>query len=327
MASEKAGESAAKGSLLDHVGRRLGLVTAIIGIFVTVNATLSTCSKESIDRSTSFRAAVKAEEDYWSQLYREYLSVVGEKDQEARKAKLFALNELAKHEIPPFSEFRSSLFGSNDEQRTIAIDRLTGMKNSLRTALASPQSSDSDVAQAVRFDVQQEAVSGAVPAAEAAGIIRPAATPSRMLSYATQLIGSGPDNGWDLDVFWCAGGSEQAKYSAAFELASQLGAKANAKSPIAPGVLLGKIKLRSLPLSRQEPAGIYPNRGNLVVHDGGKGEEQAARAVRSALARQAPPLTVATSVGKQTPYYLSIFVCSVGGETPAAPAPAEVAAS
>lgn len=48
------------------------------------------------------------------------------------------------------------------------------------------------------------------------------------LTYQAQTLAAGVANGWDIDVFWCAGGDETARFNAGQQVATALVAWLNA---------------------------------------------------------------------------------------------------
>jgi hypothetical protein len=301
----------------------LNWFAGIVGTVVTINTAITTCSNQTIARYTGFRGAVTAEETFWKERFDDYFAALAlDRTSPQRKAKLAALSALADHPTPDFSEYWLGPFGG-EATKHVATERLDHMRASLQAAIADPDSSDPEVAEkrqaANSFDNEQKApvqarteaaVTAQAKAVTEAQVIRvpdKASHPSR----DTQVLSAGDETGWDVDVFWCAGGgsSREAKvYAEALDVATRLKEVADARHPIAPSVTLGRIRLRVLPELRQGADKGYPGSGYVIKYDAGEGESVAALALRTTLESAQLPFTVEEARTK-TRWYLSVFVC------------------
>lgn len=306
--------------ILEGLNGRIATIGAIITGIVGFNSALTSCSADTVNRYAGFRGAVQTEEGFWKDRYTEYVEIVGEENPKVRKDKLFALAALAQHDVPKFEEFRLGLFDSGDA-RKVAIERLNGMRDTLNAALTSATTGDPDVAAAVQQsvafdDVQQAEVparSGGETSVEvqAATVATVAAVSVGTPDFTNQVLSAGTPSGWDIDVFWCAGGgneNETTNYSSAVDVAKQLAAQASTGRPLSVGVKLGRVRLRPLPDLRQ--GGSYPARGsgNTLRAESSTGEQLAASALLTALNGSNHKFSI-TGSRMVTPFYMSAFVC------------------
>ncbi|MDV3457318.1 hypothetical protein RZN05_10020 [Sphingomonas sp. HF-S4] len=137
---------------------------------------------------------------------------------------------------------------------------------------------------------------------ETAGVTVPPAE----VTLGPQLIARGPDSGWDVDLFWCAGPGEAGNYAAARQAGILLGIEAARGRAIAPGVRVGRVRLRTVREQGRAnwPAGFY------AVSDGGDGEDAAANAAATFLTSKQLAVGRKQSQGKPTASYFSIFACN-----------------
>lgn len=334
----------------DALGRSLTTAATVIGLFVTANTLLSSCSKDRIELAQDYRRAVEAEEKFWSGLYSQYLQAVTDRDPnlENRRTRLLAIAMLALHKNPDFAEFRSWYqLRSGEDPGTIALNR---MRQVLHDALRDPRSSSEEISQEIGFfldekaglrerasrdgdeegppevtenaqaatEVAEQAQSPRAPVLEGGEAIRPVA--------GSRILASGSPKGWDVDVFWCMGGQEQATFNRALKVGNALAVAAGGQDRIGDGVTLGRIRLRSLPAKLQNSGSFY-TAGDGVVADGGAGETAAAQAIaRHVRDKAGVALRQVRSVGVSTNWYLSVFVCSGRAASPP-PAPAADAAA
>lgn len=324
---------------IDGLGKAIGTVATVIGVFVTANTLLNSCSKDRIDRAAAFRTAVKAEEQFWSGLYDRYLAAVATTNEDERRSKLIAVAMLATHDNPEFGEF-GAWYESNPAaaSATLQLDR---MRDVLQAALTDENSSSPAVAQEIQFILDQRnsvrdrvasegsaqtppEVTGQAKAAtdakaQAQASVLVPETGTVIPYHGSRILASGPTTGWDVDIFWCAGGDESETFGRALRVGSTLAGAAQSSKPIAEGVTLGRIRLRSLPESQQNK-GLFFTSGDAVVADDGAGEKQAAAALGAYVSQQAAvSLRQVRSVGALTNWYLSVFVCpspAEGSEVP-----------
>jgi hypothetical protein len=137
---------------------------------------------------------------------------------------------------------------------------------------------------------------------ETAGVTFPPA----VVTLGPQLVAKGPDSGWDIDVFWCAGPGEAANYAAARQAGILLGIEAARGRPIADGVRVGRVRVRTIRAQGRSnwPPGFY------AISDGGDGEDAAADAAAAFLTAKQLAVGRKQSLGKPTATYFSIFACN-----------------
>jgi hypothetical protein len=335
----------------ERIARGLTLAATIVGIFVTLNTLLSNCARDGIDRASGFRSAVQAEEKFWSGLYDQYLKAVSaaEPDPERRRTQLIAIAMLATHKNPDFDEFGAWYDFGGDTAAADATADLNRLRQVLHDALKDPRSSSPEVAEEIGFFLDEKAAlreratgkrqaddpppavtvnarAATVAAAETQAPL-PATMPATGDVLArpqpgSRILAAGSATGWDVDVFWCMGGAEAQTFNRGLRIATSLAEAAQTNTPLAPGVSLGRIRLRSLPVAQQQGGYFYTN-GNAVVADSRKGESEAAQALgRFVQVEAGTPLRQVTSTGVPTTWYLSVFVCP-----PRASAPAVAAAA
>lgn len=321
------------GSATDVLGHYAAVVTTLVGIFVTLNTAVTTFARERVEHAAGFRAAVKVEEDYWAALYQQYVAVLAQPGQEerARSARLLAISELSTHEVPDFAEYSPGLFGGGDNQQKAAHAQLAGMQQSLQDALKNELTSGPIVARNAEYIIANKTEArpreqGRVTDVEqqaARDEIGSAATPG--VSYATQTLAVGSPTGWDIDVFWCAGGPEAERYARATRVATELARLADA-GYARRGFSVGRVRLRTLPQEQQAISG-YASGVDVVLADSGAGEAAAAGELARLVGEGAHvPLKVATSLGSRTAWYLSVFVCAGTQASPTRSASAPEAA-
>ncbi len=302
------------GGILQRLNSSLGGVTAIVAAVVAFNTAVTTCSDQSIARHTTFREAVKGEETFWKGLYDQYLDTFEKAivdDRPRRRAKLYAISNLANHGIPDFSEYTV-----NQGAKSEATQRLLAMRRGLIDALQDPQASGADVAAASRIasylaDQQappqrQEGAEASEERAEVALAAAGAAPGS--LSYQTLVLATGASSGWDVDVFWCQGRDELNDFARAQTVGDILAARSTEGEEIGPGIRLGRIRLRSLPAAAQGRAGTA-RRGNAILFDSGAGEREAAAAIRALINPGRPGGFRLVRGPQRTSWYLSTYLC------------------
>ena len=333
---------------LERIGKTITTAAAIIGLVVTANTFVVSCSKDAIDRTASFRSSVKAEQQFWSGLYGQYLAAVtdGDTTMPRRRSKLMAIAMLATNRNPDFDEF-TAWYESDDPGRE-ATRQLDRMRQVLHEALRDPRSSNAEIAREIGFfldeknavrermedagakdstppevtDRAQTATEEraqnqspvAIPSADAATNVQPV--------YDSRILAAGRTDGWDVDIFWCVGGAnEQRTFARALRIGATLADAAQSGNKVGNSVKMGRIRLRSLPVA-QQGGELFYTRGDSIIADAGPGEEEAARAVGTFIGqRSQTPLRQVRSVGALTKWYLSIFVCPAPANQPAGPAP------
>ena len=303
------------GGFLSNLGSSVGTITAVVGAVVALNTAVGAWTTERVARHNSFREAVKAEESYWKALYDDYLKTFDSavtKDEAQRKAKHYAILNLANHIIPDFEEY-----GVRDGLKAEASARLLAIRTSLIDALQDGRASGPEIAAASRnasyvADDANRLRDRSTPSPTAQRIeqeVEKVAPAGASLSYQTRVLATGHPKGWDIDVFWCQGSLEQTNFARAQEAATRLAAQATAGEKPA-GMLLGRVRLRSVPPAFQKKPGD-PGRGNVVIWDAGKGEHELANAVLQTIN---PPsgnaFNLVHSTG-QSRWYLSVFACPV----------------
>ncbi|RSU55548.1 KGGVGR-motif variant AAA ATPase [Sphingobium yanoikuyae] len=127
----------------------------------------------------------------------------------------------------------------------------------------------------------------------------------------TQVIGGNADNGWDVDVFWSEGPASDKNYAQAVRAAEVLVRAANSRQALAPGVLLGRVRIVSLSLARQK-TGQFIMGAHYVAEDGGEGEHAAATAIANAVKQRTGAIySIRSSNGARTQSYISVFACAM----------------
>lgn len=319
------------GGFFARIGSSMGTITAVVGAVVALNTAVSAWTAERVTRHNSFREAVKAEESYWKGLYDDYLSTFDPaviKEEPQRKAKRYAILNLANHTVPDFEEY-----AVRDGLKTEASERLVAIRSSLIDALQDSRASGPEIASESRnasfvaddSDRLRQRGKGASPVERLEEQVA-AAAPGASLSYQTRLLAAGDPKGWDIDVFWCQGPVESSNFAKAQAAAELLAGRAKAGESLG-GQRLGRVRLRSVPPAFQKRPGD-PGRGDVVIWDAGAGERALAAQV---LATINPPSGNAYRLVHSTArsrWYLSVFACPIAPEAPAAAAavPAETLA-
>ena len=306
--------------LLDGINGKLATLGAIVTAIVGFNSTLTSCSNDTVNRYAAFRSAVTTEETFWKDRYSEYVQISAEQDKTLRKQKLFAIAALAQHPVPSFEEYSLGFFSSGTE-RIEAIKRLDAMRDTLKAALATDRTGDPEVAAAVQqaaaFErVQAETVQADTATAGSAEAPMSQGAVTKVVDASPntlpQTLSLGKPTGWDIDLFWCAGGgpdNERNNYAIALDRARKLRDLASRGARLTPGVWLGRVRLRVLPELQQ--GGRYPalGSGNTLSIDPGNGEPEAAAAMLGFLNKSQPQFSqIASDAGSR--YYISGYVCN-----------------
>jgi hypothetical protein len=318
------------GGFFSRLGSSVGTITAVVGVVVAFNTAVTACTTERVARHNTFRDAVKAEETYWKGLYDDYLKTFDPtvmKDEPLRKAKRYAILNLANHIVPDFEEY-----AVNDGLKSEASERLVAIRSSLIDALQDSRASGPDIASASRnasyvaddADRLRQRGKAAPPVEQVEEEAVAAGAPGASLSYQTRLLATGDPKGWDIDVFWCQGPVEEANFAKAQAAAESLAGRAKAGERLA-GQALGRVRLRSMPPAFQKRPGD-PGRGDVVIWDDGAGEQPLAAAV---LATINPPAGNAFHVVRSTArsrWYVGVFACPVPPAAPGAGPSPQIAA-
>ncbi len=301
---------------VESIGKIVALISAIVGVTISANTLLSSCSKERADNYAAFRTAVSSEEKSWQDLYDNYLKTF-EKEQfdnaELRKRKLFAFQAIAVREIASFAEFDVA-----DAEREAARKRIGLTRDALLSSLADNATSDAQTAAALR----QRTFTAERAATEAAGVsTTPSPGASETPAPASQTLAKETGAGWAVDVFWCDGAMAERNQTAAAALANAFASFSRANRPLAPGIQLGRVRVLKADAETWRRVGLAP--GFYVVMDGGPGERAAAEAtqrlVNGSLAPGAARYGLGLSRGTPTPWYISVWVCAPQPGTPLQP--------
>lgn len=325
-------------SLRERLGGSVTLAASLLGLVVTLNTVITSCSRERVTEASEFRKLVQGEEEFWSKLYDKYLAAVEVEpaDGEKRRTKLLAVAQLASHQTPDFDEYHH-WYGSLPSIGK-ASEHLAKMRQVLSEALRDPRSSSPGIAEEIAFLLdskselrQREAAkpgetvppevtgtaANATSIAQAAQAAAPPvldnALPDPASYSGSKILASGSPKGWDLDVFWCAGPGEAVNLKAALDVGNALAGAAQTGAAVARGVIVGRVRLRSLSLSAQQSGGFYIKEP-AIVFDSAPGEDAAARAFAAlAQANGSGRLRLARSNSAQTTWYLSLFMCNTPG--------------
>jgi hypothetical protein len=299
---------------LEIISRNVAVLGSVIALVAGGNTFLIGLAHDRVEKSTAFRQAVSAEEVYWKARYDDYLATFGgDLKDDARVAKRLAIYQLAQHTLPDFAEFDVP-----KATKTGAIAELTSIKTSLLAALASKEASGPAVSAALSEDdfkaneaTTVRPVSGASAPSDpdAVTVARNAAAPTTTQLLTTTVLAVGRPQGWDIDVFWCRGPNESATYITASTAAASLAQLSTANTPIAPGVALGRIRLRPLPVEINSQLG-YGLTGNVVRPEDRADEKTAAQALLRILNAAQPAAFTVSTAGSRTPWYISVFACA-----------------
>ncbi|CAN5401617.1 hypothetical protein BH10PSE15_BH10PSE15_01790 [soil metagenome] len=314
-------------SIFETITNRITLLGGIVAAIVTVNSSLSSCSKDNIERYATFRSAVDSEEKFWNGLYDQYLGTFEPApegvDPEAAKAKreekLRAIQALANHTVPDFREHQLGLLWSSTSAQAQASANIAAIKKGLIDALT--RSEDPQVARSTKEAIfaadEAQTVRTAADSLAAPPPAAPVPVPEQtvqtgtLISYQSQTLSAGDPKGWDVDLFWCAGASEAVFYGKAAAIAQQLADAANAAGSrlTAADLLIGRVRLRSLPAYLQGN-GTYPATGRTIWVDADPAERGAGTALLKYFnATQAPPFALMPT-NKKSAWYMSVFICS-----------------
>ena len=147
------------------------------------------------------------------------------------------------------------------------------------------------------------------PATEApaagTGAAAPSPTPIPNLPNAPLTLNVGSSRGWDIDVFYCDGASSN--FDNAEKVANKLVEQARAAKDLAPGFMLGRIRLRALGDETNSKAGQQLN-GNEIRAE--VSETDQGNALATFLTKSNAGTFAIRQSSQATPWYLSVFVCS-----------------
>lgn len=318
---DKSEMPADKPDSLDKLNRTITILGTAIGVVVTATAFLSSCDASKAQRFKSFREAAASEETYWKGLYADYQGVFT-KDFDgrlpARRARILAIYTLAQRRPATFAEFSVP-----DSEREQASQLIETMKTSLLNAL---QDTDPELADELRrrafLSRASERALG--PTQASSSNLEPpekqVSPPPVAPTNAIAELSPPRDSGWDIDLFWCTGANQNANYQTASTIGSGFASLAVSGRTIAPGVALGRVRIRPAPPALQRPPG--PASGFTVVHDTGPGEAEAGRAIldtiNESLGSGAARFRLLRSIGTPTRWLISAFVCMPSPPPPTA---------
>lgn len=244
---------------------------------------------------------------------------------------MLAIRTMANRPVPTFDEVKIGLFQDSASLKRAAAEHIKAMQSSLLAATASKEANGATIANAAQLEsygadekVSLRARAGGVVTPEAQAKTATAAAASAIVSsgaetYQAKVLSAGSPTGWDVDVFWCAGGNEAARVRDAGLAASALATAANAKTQVMPGITYGRVRLRPLPEALQGPRS-YAGRGYRVVFDNAPGEANAAKAVLATINSGAPTQFTPGRSGTPTKWYISVFVCPAATSSTVIPA-------
>lgn len=199
---------------------------------------------------------------------------------------------------------QNALLAKALEDKQKALDQVRDLTVQMQSLIATSPTGSTTLIREVQQ--QTERIADKVEAAEAEQA--PLKLPARGRTAGVQLLTLGWAAGWDVDVFWCAGPGEERNYSAAWSISTLLGRNAAVKRPLAPGVSLGRVRLRPV---REQDRRAWSD-GAYAVYDSGPGEREAAQALSSFVAGKIDlPLGARAAPGDQRPsrWYLSVMTC------------------
>lgn len=300
-------------------GKYLAIVSAVVGLMITLNTAVTGYFKERSDEYDRFRSEVDGEEGVWKSLYSDYLTVFSAdyaSNPMGRQNKVVALYTLAQRDVPTFDEFREV----SPEAKRRATCRLIQLQAALLNSLdqegkrenieAILQSRRGQPAQAATC-AEPVAVSAPVTVyvggASNSQLQNASSTISETQSApATVLLSPTSATGWDIDIFWCDGRNAQANFKQAEAFGQLASASANSGRAIAPGVSLGRVRVRSI--ARAKVNG--PSSSQFIAVDPGAGETEAGGALQGLFNAKGANFSLAEQTNSRTPWYLSAVVCS-----------------
>ena len=125
---------------------------------------------------------------------------------------------------------------------------------------------------------------------------------------APVVLAQGVPAGWDVDVFWCSGDGDGDLQTKAKQISDLLAGYSNEGTQLAPGIRLGRVRVRPLTETMRAQGGWF-DRGLSIVQDGNLGEAAAASAIATTVqshVNMALGIKKSSSLSK---WYLSVFIC------------------
>ncbi len=316
--------------LLGLLQNRITLIGGVVSAVLAVNAGLTSCTDENLQRTKAFEDRVTAEEAYWNGMYDKYLSAVdatADPTEEAarsqvealRKEKLNILYAIATtKKNTDFRDYALGIFRLDSVRRDNEYQRLNAMQDNLIRLIKSHSGSDIKEAlasEATADSVRERDANGNVQAAvvkEPADAPKPVVPDIVPLSYDAQILAAGASNGYDIDVFWCEGADQQTLFALAGGVARNLANISNNRQAIG-NKKLGRIRLRPLLKSLQTETSGYPSDGLDIRYDTtpSKDELNLAVALQAEIQKSNSTHFDLRTSHSGTRYYLSLFVCSV----------------
>lgn len=308
---------------IDRAAKWAAAAAALVGVALSANTFVGGFAKEKAARYEAFRTATSNEEKFWKSLWDDYLTVFDEttranpdpqKESQRRRAKVLAIYTLAQRKLPTFIEFEI-----DDSEKQEVAQHLSAMQAGLLNSLEEGAGDPVLKAELLRrsyagkLDVESNALPAkySAPVAVDAGDSVPPAPTAKIEVPLTSFELSPPSKiGWDVDLFWCQGPSENTNYRLARGLGESLATFAKSGRSIAPGVALGRVRIRPATAAWQATPNS-PARNSWIVYDQGPGEREAALALQRAVnsSTNEVVLGLGASDGALTSWYLSGFIC------------------
>jgi hypothetical protein len=126
----------------------------------------------------------------------------------------------------------------------------------------------------------------------------------RAVPQSDLVVSLGNAKGWDVDAFWCRGGSNEASARAQADNVAKVLASAGT---LAPGVVIGRVRVRALDAGK--PGYPKPGDGGFISVDQMRGKPEAVAAIRATLNRDAGLSYADRATKSGLPTYISIFEC------------------
>jgi hypothetical protein len=320
----------------DAASKALDLITApftrlagLVAIAVGLNASVTTCTNDDLQRNETFQKSVQAEETYWRDLYDEYLDAVGEKGSggatpgvvKTEKLKIIYFIAGARQN-PDFKQYRLGFWRNEDTQKADEKKYLDQMRDNLRNLITQYGKSGRVLAPVI--DVKTSSTE--IRPRNGENVIAPPSTenPSgaplqatATLNYDAQVLSTAPI-GIDLDVFWCIGENEDAYYGIARQAALYFAEYANAKKKILTHDI-GRVRLRPMLEDRQttdKPHGLEFAPGNA---DEQWIAERLAGSLEAATTLKFTMRPITSNPQAKFDFYMSMSVCKALEAPPGTP--------
>ncbi len=302
-------------ALFEGIDKTVATGAAIVALGITVTGYFHDQRDQRAKRYEAFRTAVASEDKAWRGLYDDYLGTFTgdfQSNLELRAKKRAALTILAQRDVAAFEEFEVP-----DELKSSARQRLQTVQEALWSALGDEKAGTTAEAaanQQIIFDSVVAKATATPPPATATGT---ATVPAVTLPTVGTVLTRGRNAGWDVDVFWCtmdappegqAHDVAAGNYRTAKVIAETFADYAAADRVVAPGIALGRVRLRPVTVKQQRDLGII---GPLVLRDDSSGELEAATALLR-LVNGSPGTGSNFAPGRsrtRSPWYLSVFAC------------------